>query len=123
VRCKEITLSELSDTPRADWPQIGDIIPNHDGDRPPATDYFNGKQVRLEGPIRADSKFDRDACHWQEDGRVKSTEIYLRADSTEKLEALMAVTPPALRRGCFRAPDTLLAMLRTTKAVRRYAKR
>jgi site-specific recombinase XerD len=60
---------------------------------------------------------------WLGHASLKSTEIYLRADPTEKLEALMAVTPPALRRGCFRAPDTLLAMLRTTKAVGRYAKR
>jgi len=43
---------------------------------------------------------------------VKSTEVYLRADPSEKLEALEAGTAPSLRRGQFRAPDRLLAMLR-----------
>jgi integrase/recombinase XerD len=60
---------------------------------------------------------------WLGHASLKSTEIYLRADPTEKLEALMAVTPPALRRGHFRAPDKLIAMLKTTKTASRYAKR
>jgi site-specific recombinase XerD len=59
---------------------------------------------------------------WLGHASLKSTEIYLRADPTEKLEALMAVTPPALRRGRFRAPDKLLAMLNTGKQTVRYAK-
>ena len=44
---------------------------------------------------------------------VKSTEIYLRADPTEKLEALEAGVPPKLRPGRFQVPDRLLAMLRS----------
>ena len=44
---------------------------------------------------------------------VQTTEAYLRADPTEKLEAMNAVVPPTLKRGRFRAPDKLLASLRS----------
>jgi site-specific recombinase XerD len=49
---------------------------------------------------------------WLGHADLKSTEIYLRADPSEKLETLMAGVPPNLRRGKFRAPDKLLAMLK-----------
>ena len=49
---------------------------------------------------------------WLGHASLRSTEIYLRADPTEKLEALMATAPPNLRRGRFKAPDKLVAMLR-----------
>ncbi len=49
---------------------------------------------------------------WLGHATMKSTEIYLRADPTEKLAALDAGTAPALRPGHFTAPDKLLAMLR-----------
>lgn len=49
---------------------------------------------------------------WLGHASLRSTEIYLRADPTEKLETLMATTPPSLKRGRFKAPDTLVAMLR-----------
>ena len=49
---------------------------------------------------------------WLGHASLRSTEIYLRADPTEKLETLMATTPPSLKRGQFKAPDTLVAMLR-----------
>ena len=42
---------------------------------------------------------------------LQSTEAYLRADPTEKLEALNATSAPNLRAGRFRPPDRLLAML------------
>jgi integrase/recombinase XerD len=42
---------------------------------------------------------------------VRTTEIYLRLDPTEKLEAVEAVLLPALRRGQFKAPDALIASL------------
>jgi site-specific recombinase XerC len=48
---------------------------------------------------------------WLGHASVKSTEIYLRADPTEKLAALEAGAAPSLRSGCFKAPDRLLAML------------
>jgi site-specific recombinase XerD len=44
---------------------------------------------------------------------VQTTEAYLRADPTEKLEAMNAVVPPTLKRGRFRVPDKLLASLRS----------
>ena len=35
----------------------------------------------------------------------------LRADPTEKLEAIDALVPPTLKRGEFRMPDKLIALL------------
>jgi integrase/recombinase XerD len=58
---------------------------------------------------------------WLGHASLQSTEIYLRADPTEKLEALAAVMPPTLRRGRFKAPDKLLAMLKSSKKSPRYA--
>ena len=43
---------------------------------------------------------------------MQTTEIYLRADRMEKIEAIEAVTPPALQRGRFTVPDKLIASLR-----------
>ncbi len=48
---------------------------------------------------------------WLGHADVRTTEIYLRMDPSEKLEAVEAVVPPALRRGRFKAPDALIAML------------
>ncbi len=48
---------------------------------------------------------------WLGHASIQSTEIYLRADPTEKLEALASRAPPGLQRGRFRAPDKLVAML------------
>jgi hypothetical protein len=42
---------------------------------------------------------------------MQATEVYVRADPTEKLDALEAVIPPSLRRGQFTVPDRLIAML------------
>jgi len=53
---------------------------------------------------------------WLGHASLQSTEIYLRADPTEKLEALAAVLPPTLRQGRFKAPDKLLAMINSAKA-------
>jgi integrase/recombinase XerD len=53
---------------------------------------------------------------WLGHAGLQSTEVYLRADPTEKLEALTAMTPPMLKPGRFRAPDKLLAMLRRLDA-------
>jgi len=43
--------------------------------------------------------------------RMRTTEIYLRVDPSEKLEAMEAILPPNLRRGRFKAPDALIASL------------
>ena len=45
---------------------------------------------------------------------IKTTEVYLRADPTENLDAMAAVVPPSLKRGRFRAPDKLIVSLRET---------
>jgi integrase/recombinase XerD len=49
---------------------------------------------------------------WLGHAHMQTTEIYLRADPMEKIEAIEAVTPPALRRGRFTVPDKLIASLR-----------
>lgn len=54
----------------------------------------------------------RKVALWLGHASLQSTEVYLRADPTEKLEALGSLVPPTLRRGHFRPPDKLLAMLR-----------
>lgn len=43
---------------------------------------------------------------------MQTTQIYLRADPTEKLEAIETVLPPELRPGTYRPPDRLIALLR-----------
>lgn len=58
---------------------------------------------------------------WLGHASLQSTEIYLRADPTEKLEALAAMVPPMLTRGRFRAPDRLLALLRMVGRSSNYA--
>jgi site-specific recombinase XerD len=60
---------------------------------------------------------------WLGHATLQSTEVYLRADPTEKLEALAAVMPPTLKRGRFKAPDKLLALLKSAKASPGYAQR
>ncbi len=51
---------------------------------------------------------------WLGHADMQTTEVYLRADPTEKLEAIEAILPPALKRGQFRAPDKLIALLHRT---------
>jgi integrase/recombinase XerD len=48
---------------------------------------------------------------WLGHAHMQTTEMYLRADPVEKIEALEAVTPPSLRRGQFTVPDKLIALL------------
>jgi site-specific recombinase XerD len=54
----------------------------------------------------------RKVALWLGHADVRTTEAYLRVDPTEKLEAVEAVLPIALRRGRFKAPDALIASLR-----------
>jgi integrase/recombinase XerD len=51
---------------------------------------------------------------WLGHATLASTEIYTRGDPTEKLEAIEAIVPPHLRKGAFRPPDKLIALLRGT---------
>jgi site-specific recombinase XerD len=58
---------------------------------------------------------------WLGHASLQSTEVYLRADPTEKLEALAAMMPPMLKPGRFRAPEKLMAMLSTAGRKPNYA--
>ena len=49
---------------------------------------------------------------WLGHSNLATTEVYTRADPTEKLEAIEAIVPPHLRKGSFRPPDKLIAFLR-----------
>ena len=53
---------------------------------------------------------------WLGHSNLATTEIYTRADPTEKLEAIEAVVPPHLRKGSFRLPDKLIALLKAKSA-------
>jgi site-specific recombinase XerD len=57
----------------------------------------------------------RKVALWLGHASIQTTEIYLRADPTAKLDAIDAVLPPNIRRGRFRAPDRLLASLRPSR--------
>src|SRR5664279_1465233 len=57
----------------------------------------------------------RKVALWLGHASVQTTEIYVRADPSAKLEAIAAVLPPTLRRGRFRAADKLLASLRNSR--------
>lgn len=52
---------------------------------------------------------------WLGHASIQSTEIYLRADPTEKLDALAKGIPPTLKRGKFQVPDKLMAMFKEAK--------
>lgn len=58
---------------------------------------------------------------WLGHASLQSTEVYLRADPTEKLEALAAMVPPMVQKGRFKAPDKLLAMLKGASRPKNYA--
>jgi len=50
---------------------------------------------------------------WLGHSSIQATEIYTRVDPTDKLDAMNAVVPPQLRKGRFRPPDKLIALLKT----------
>jgi len=54
----------------------------------------------------------RKVALWLGHSSSKTTEIYTRADPSEKLEAIEAMTPAVLRRGRFRPTDKLMELLR-----------
>jgi integrase/recombinase XerD len=56
---------------------------------------------------------------WLGHAQIQTTEVYLRADPTEKLETIESMTHPHLRRGHFRPVDKLLASLKDHKNMRR----
>ena len=52
---------------------------------------------------------------WLGHASIQNTEIFLRADPTEKLDALAMGVPPALKRDKFQVPDKLMAMFKEAK--------
>jgi integrase/recombinase XerD len=53
----------------------------------------------------------RKVAHWLGHSDIRTTEIYLRIDPSEKLEASEAVSLLGLRCDRFKAPDALIASL------------
>ncbi len=53
----------------------------------------------------------RKVALWLGHADIRTTEIYLRVDPSEKLEAVEAVKPLGLRNGRFKIPDKLIASL------------
>jgi site-specific recombinase XerD len=49
---------------------------------------------------------------WLGHATIRATEIYTRVDPTDKLAAISSMTPPTLRKGSFRPPDRLIALLK-----------
>jgi site-specific recombinase XerD len=56
---------------------------------------------------------------WLGHASTQTTDVYLQADPTEKLEALAAMKAPTLRPGKFRPPDRLIAAMRASTVMRR----
>lgn len=48
---------------------------------------------------------------WLGHAQMQTTEVYLRADPTEKIDAIDKAIPPTLKRGQFTVPDKLIAAL------------
>lgn len=63
----------------------------------------------------------RKVALWLGHASMQTTEMYVRADPSAKLDALAATTPPTLRKGRFTPPDALLAAVTPRGATRRYA--
>lgn len=55
----------------------------------------------------------RKVALWLGHASIQTTETYLRADTTTLLEAMNDTTPPTLRKGHFRSPDQLIALLKS----------
>jgi site-specific recombinase XerC len=53
----------------------------------------------------------RKVALWLGHADIRTTEVYLQVDPSEKLETVQALLPPSLRRGRFKAPDALIASL------------
>ena len=63
----------------------------------------------------------RKVALWLGHASIQTTEMYVRADPSTRLDVLNAITPPTLRKGRFTPPDALIASLTPGKAARHYA--
>ena len=64
----------------------------------------------------------RKVALWLGHATLQSTEVYVRADPTEKLDMMRGMLPPTLRPGKFRPSDQLIAVLRPAPKGRGYEK-
>ena len=87
--------------------------------RTPARSHSRRSKVRKPGGSVTPRAID--ACGGTGSAFLQSTEVYLRADPTEKLEALATTSAPMFKPGRFRAPDKLLAMLKSVSRSGDYA--
>ena len=62
--------------------------------------------------LKASNNDIRKVALWLGHSTIQTTEIYTRVDPADKLDAINAVVPPQLRKGCFRPPDKLIALLK-----------
>ena len=53
----------------------------------------------------------RKVALWLGHSSTQSTEVYVRTDPTEKLDAINSIMPPSIRKGKFSALDKLIASL------------
>lgn len=58
----------------------------------------------------------RKTALWLGHAGIRTTEMYTQSDPEENASVLEAVTPPSLRRGRFKPPDKLLALLKDSRA-------
>ncbi len=54
----------------------------------------------------------RKVALWLGHSSTQTTEVYTRTDPSEKLDAVDSMTPPSLKKGRFRPPDKLIALLK-----------
>jgi integrase/recombinase XerD len=52
---------------------------------------------------------------WLGHSSTQTTEVYVRADPSQKQDAIEAITPPQARKGRFKIPDKLLGILNACK--------
>jgi integrase/recombinase XerD len=65
----------------------------------------------------------RKVALWLGHNSLQTTEMYLRADPTKKLDAVNAITPPSLRKGRFSARDRIIELLSSGQGAKDYAER
>ncbi|MGH7634400.1 MAG: tyrosine-type recombinase/integrase [Gemmatimonadaceae bacterium] len=65
----------------------------------------------------------RKVALWLGHASVQTTEMYVRADPTTRLDALNATTPPTLRKGRFSPPDALIVAMTPRRSSHPYVER
>jgi hypothetical protein len=82
---------------KADWPQISDIIPNHDGDRPDGTAILTGLRTELQLDVPVSVEFGARQLVWIENN-VRTEFEYEAFSLGRRLFLVDAMPPPPDRR-------------------------